>query len=91
MINHYSHYVIIVFIRHTLLSKPMRKIKLFIAASLDCYISREDGSIDWLFTDNDYGYLEFYNSIDTVLMGRKTYDKALELRVSIQKQKELCI
>jgi dihydrofolate reductase len=56
----------------------MRKIKLFIAASLDCYISREDGSIDWLFTDDDYGYLEFYNSIDTVLMGRKTYDKALE-------------
>ena len=56
----------------------MRKIKLFIASSLDCYISREDGSIDWLFTDNDYGYLEFYNSIDTVLMGRKTYDKALE-------------
>lgn len=42
------------------------------------YISREDGSIDWLFTDDDYGYLEFYNSIDTVLMGRKTYDKALE-------------
>jgi hypothetical protein len=49
----------------------MRKIKLFIASSLDCYISREDGSIDWLFTDDDYGYLEFYNSIDTVLMGRK--------------------
>ena len=31
-----------------------------------------------VFTDNDYGYLEFYNSIDTILMGRKTYDKALE-------------
>lgn len=77
MINHYSHYVTIVFIHHTLLSKPMRKIKLFIASSLDCYISREDGSILAVYY-NDYGYLEFYNSIDTVLMGRKTYDKALE-------------
>jgi len=56
----------------------MRKIKLFIASSFDGYIAREDGSVDWLFTDNDYGYLEFYDSIDTVLMGRKTYDKALD-------------
>ena len=78
MINHYSCYVIIVFIHRALLSEPIRKIKLFIASSLDCYISREDRSIDWLFTDDDYGYLEFYNSIDTVLMGRKTYDIALE-------------
>jgi hypothetical protein len=29
----------------------MRKIKLFIASSLDGYIARQDGSIDWLFTD----------------------------------------
>lgn len=71
MINHYSYYVIIVFIRRALLSKSMIKIKLFIASSLDCYISREDGSIDWLFTDDDYGYFEFYNSIDTVLWVEK--------------------
>jgi dihydrofolate reductase len=58
--------------------KHLRKIKLFIASSLDGYISREDGDIGWLFTDADYGYLKFYNSIDTVLMGRRTYDKALE-------------
>jgi dihydrofolate reductase len=56
----------------------MRKIKLFIASSFDGYIAREDGSVDWLFTDNDCGYLEFYDSIDIVLMGRKTYDKALD-------------
>ncbi len=54
------------------------KINLFIAASLDGYISRPDGSVDWLFTDGDYGYQEFYDSIGTVLMGRKTYDKVLE-------------
>ena len=57
----------------------MRKIKLFIASSLDGYIARQNGGVDWLFTDSDYGYLQFFNSIDTVLMGRKTFDKALEL------------
>jgi len=56
----------------------MRKIKLFIA-SLDGYIATEDGSIDWLYTDSDYGYTQFYNSVDTILMGRKTYDKIIEL------------
>ncbi len=52
-----------------------RKIILFIATSLDGYIARADGSIDWLFTDADYGYREFYASIDTTLMGRKTYEQ----------------
>lgn len=60
-------------------SKPisMRNVVLFIASSLDGYIASPDGSIDWLFTDADYGYEEFYASIDTVLMGRKTYDQTL--------------
>ena len=57
----------------------MRKIILFIACSLDGYIARENGSVDWLFTDADYGYSKFYKSIDTMIMGRKTYEKALEL------------
>jgi dihydrofolate reductase len=35
-----------------------------------------DGSVDWLFSDQDYGYQEFYNSVDTVVMGRKTYEQA---------------
>lgn len=55
----------------------MRKIRLFIASSLDGYIARESGEIDWLFTDADYGYTEFYAQIDTVLMGRKTYEQVL--------------
>ncbi len=57
----------------------MRKLTLFIACSLDGYIAREDGSVDWLFTDADYGYRRFFASIDTMLMGRKTFEKALEL------------
>ncbi len=55
----------------------MRKIKLYIASSLDSFIADENGSIDWLFSDADYGYTKFYNSIDTILVGRKTYEQSL--------------
>ncbi|HEY9811266.1 MAG TPA: dihydrofolate reductase family protein [Halomicronema sp.] len=55
----------------------MRKIILFIASSLDGYIARPSGEIDWLFTDQDYGYSDFYANIDTILMGRKTYEQVL--------------
>lgn len=55
----------------------MKKIILFIASSLDGYIARPSGEIDWLFTDQDYGYSEFYANIDTILMGRKTYEQVL--------------
>jgi len=56
--------------------------KLYIACSLDGFIAREDDSIDWLTEyennpETDYGYSEFYASIGTVLMGRKTYEQAL--------------
>ncbi len=56
----------------------MRKIKLYIASSLDSYIASEGGGIDWLFTDEDYGYEKFYDSIDAILVGRKTYDQSLK-------------
>lgn len=55
----------------------MRKIKLFIASSLDGYIARQSGEVDWLFTDQDYGYMEFFNQVDTVIMGNKTYQQLL--------------
>ena len=55
----------------------MRQVILFIATSLDGYIARTDGGIDWLFTDQDYGYAAFSAGIDTVIMGRKTYEKSL--------------
>jgi dihydrofolate reductase len=51
----------------------MRKIVLFIATSLDGFIAGKDGNTDWLFTDGDFGYNAFYNSIDTTLMGYNTY------------------
>ena len=56
----------------------MRNVQLYIAASIDGYIARTDGGIDWLSSvekeNEDYGYGEFLDSVDTTLMGRKTYD-----------------
>lgn len=57
----------------------MRKLALFVATSLDGYIARPDGGIDWLFTDQSYGYPEFFAGVDTVLMGRRTYEQLLAL------------
>ncbi|MFD2673391.1 dihydrofolate reductase family protein [Marinicrinis sediminis] len=61
-----------------------RKVVLYIATSVDGYIAREDGDIEWLHEvdelgEGDSGYGDFYNRIDTVLMGRKTYDQVLTL------------
>jgi dihydrofolate reductase len=57
----------------------MRKVTLFIAVSLDGYIARSDGGIEWLSKverpGEDYGYEEFMKTIDTVLIGRKTFEK----------------
>ncbi|MDH3825753.1 MAG: dihydrofolate reductase family protein [Nitrosopumilus sp.] len=55
----------------------MRKFILFIASSLDGYIARENGDIDWLPENTVSGYDEFYKTIDTVVMGKKTYDQVL--------------
>ena len=55
----------------------MRQVILFIATSLDGFIARPDGGIDWLFTDRDYGYAAFYEGVDAVILGRKTYEQVL--------------
>ena len=53
----------------------MRQLKLYIATTLDGYIAGLNGEIDWLDAAGnlDYGYEEFYSSIDTTLMGNSTY------------------
>lgn len=65
----------------------MREIKLFIASSLDGFIARANDDVSWLFSDEDYGYKKFYGSTDTVIMERKTYEKALQLEKQPFKEK----
>lgn len=58
-----------------------RKVVLYIAASLDGYIATEEDSLQWLFDvegEGDNGYSEFYETIDTILIGRRTYDWVME-------------
>ncbi len=60
----------------------MRKISLFIATSLDGYIAKPDDDLSFLRLmekeGEDYGYAEFTNTIDTLIVGRRTYDYVLE-------------
>lgn len=54
-----------------------RNVVLFIASSLDGYIATEDESLEWLFNvegEDDNGISEFYDTVDTILMGKRTYD-----------------
>ncbi|MBU7582496.1 MAG: dihydrofolate reductase [Nostoc sp. TH1S01] len=69
----------------------MRRISLFIASSLDGYIARESGEIDWLFTEQDYGYTEFIAEVDTLIMGNKTYQQVLEFDEYPYKEQEVFV
>ena len=55
----------------------MRKTILYIASSLDGYVARENGNIDWLPQSDTSGYDEFYKTVDVVIMGKTTYDQVL--------------
>lgn len=54
---------------------------VFIATSLDGFIARKDGSLDWLeiaaSDPDDHGYTAFMASVDTLVVGRGTYDTVL--------------
>ncbi len=57
----------------------MRKVILQLAVSLDGYIEGPNGEYDWCFTDQDYGMSDFFRRIDSVFMGRKSYELALTM------------
>ena len=55
----------------------MRPIVVYIAATLDGFIATRDDSLQWLFSvegEGDNGYGEFIATVDTIVMGRRTYD-----------------
>lgn len=60
--------------------KHKRATILYIAMSLDGYIADENTNVDWLSEvdgDGDNGYSAFYETVDTIIMGRTTYDQIL--------------
>lgn len=59
------------------------KISVFIATSIDGYIAKKDGDIEWLTTfslptheneDKDCGFSKFYSDVDVLVMGRNSYE-----------------
>lgn len=59
----------------------MTTVICYVAMSLDGFIAREDGRVDWLDCvdqeGQDYGYSAFYEPLDALVMGRLTYDQVL--------------
>lgn len=54
------------------------KASVFIATSIDGFIAREDGALDWLPDDSEpHGYPEFMATIDAIVMGRRTFETVL--------------
>lgn len=55
------------------------RISVFVGVSIDGFLAREDGGYDFLapFEGHDHGYLEFMRSVDTLIIGRATYDLVL--------------
>ncbi len=60
------------------------KVSVFIATSLDGYIARADGDIEWLNSasgkvppEEDCGYKDFIASVDVLVMGRKTFEQVM--------------
>lgn len=53
------------------------EVSVYIATSIDGYIARKDGNIDWLLYghtgDEDYGFKKFIDSVDALILGRNTY------------------
>lgn len=70
----------------------MVKVSIFIGTSLDGYIARENGDIDWLNIINkkatpgeDFGLNSFLESVDLIIMGRKTFDQAITFNYRLYK------
>ena len=62
----------------------LRKAVVFIAASVDGFIATQDGDLGFLSAvekeGEDYGYADFISTVDTVVLGKKTYDKRESLK-----------
>lgn len=64
----------------------MKKLKLYIAMSLNGKIARSNGDVDWLEAvpnpdESDYGFSDFFASIDTTIQGNKSYEKVVSWNI----------
>jgi dihydrofolate reductase len=68
-----------------------RKVIVHIATSADGYVARPDGDLEWLTSrpapDGFYGMNTFMQSIDTKVLGRKTYEVSLRLGAKFDSKK----
>jgi dihydrofolate reductase len=55
----------------------MRNVVLSLGISLDGYIARLNGAVDFLFMPKGYSMADFFATVDTAIMGRKTLDDGL--------------
>jgi dihydrofolate reductase len=71
-----------------------RKVILYIAQSLDGFIAGQNDDISWLSVveapNQDYGYQKFIEQVDTVIMGRKTYEKVLSFGIEFPHKNRKC-
>ena len=72
-------------IGHNVRAVPRPRCSVFIATSLDGFIARRDGGIDWLSIvetpGEDYGYAKFFDDVGALILGRRTYDTVLGISV----------
>ena len=61
----------------------MRNVILNLAVTLDGYIAGPNGEYDWCLTDQDYGLSEFFKRIDSIFVGRKSYEMSLGMEEGI--------
>jgi dihydrofolate reductase len=69
---------------------------VYIATSLDGYIAKVDGDLSWLDEvpnpeKSDFGFADFMNSIDALVMGRNTYEKVLSFGIDWPYEKKVFV
>src|SRR5437016_9496195 len=76
--------------RRAVLMTKRRNVIVHIATSADGYIARPDGDLEWLTSrpapEGFYGMNDFMKSVDTKLLGRKTYEVSLRMGAKFDAQ-----